>query len=72
VILSPIFYTAPVFNAPSKGDLSEFCHDVWCKKTRMTWQQEVKKSVNLLISIHLTETCHSYLKQNNRDKLQVK
>ena len=48
MILSPIFYTAPVFNAPSKGDLSEFCHDVWCKKTRMTWQQEVKKSVNIL------------------------
>jgi len=35
--------TAPAFNALVRGVSAEYCHDVWCQKTRMVWPPDSEK-----------------------------
>jgi len=43
--------TPPVFDAPIRGFLSEYCHTVWYLKTRMAWLPDGEKILKIRLFI---------------------
>jgi len=39
------------FDASVRGSLSEYCHSVWCRKTRMVWLPDSEKTLRICVTV---------------------
>ena len=39
------------FDVPIRGVPSEYCHPVWCEKTRMVWLPDGEKILRICITV---------------------
>ena len=59
----------PAFDAYVMGSPSEYCHDVWCKKTRIVWLRGSEKIEDMFIRF---DTIHERDRQTDRHRMTAK